>query len=72
MDGLSLLTVPIEETGLSVAFCEKTRNMGFNNLSEILQLRPKHLIEAPGFTYTWLGELVSFLDKKGCLHLLQQ
>ena len=53
------------------AFCEQSKQMGFNNLAEVLCVTAEDLIRREGFSYQWLAELSSFLSSKGILYLLQ-
>jgi hypothetical protein len=52
-------------------FITQCHEMGFKNIQDILRLTPEELITKNGFSYHWLGELVSLLKKNQLLHLLQ-
>ncbi len=66
-----ILTVPLNGLGLSESFCNTSAVMGFRTLEDIIFLLPEELLRRDGFSYTWLGELSRFLDRKGLLYLLQ-
>jgi len=68
---LDILRKPIEQLGLSAAFCEDARSMGFGSLEDILAISPAELVKKSDFSYGWLAELSSYLSARGMLHLLQ-
>jgi len=72
METHELLQTPINKLGLSPGFCKVSLSMNFTKLIDITSISPDELINKKGFSYSWLGELSSYLDKKGLLHLLQK
>lgn len=66
-----MLTQPLQQLGLSRAFCESAAGMGFQNLEAIVLCPPAELVLREGFSYGWLAELSDFLKEKELLHLLQ-
>ncbi|MET3982025.1 hypothetical protein ABIB62_004641 [Mucilaginibacter sp. UYP25] len=71
MEPREILTVPIPQLDLSEGFCTTSALMGFKTLEDIVFVLPEQLIRKKGFSYSWLGELSAYLDKKGLLYLLQ-
>lgn len=67
-----LLYEPIAFLGMTEKFVKGCEAMGFATINEIMEIDPKDLVKRDGFDYKWLAELVSYLDGKGMLHLLQQ
>ena len=65
------LNKPLIELGFSKRFMRESELMGFKTIKEILAVEPETLITKTGFSYHWLGELVSLLSKHKLLHLLQ-
>jgi len=72
MENQELLQTPINQLGFSPGFCKVCESMNFTKLTDITAIPPEQLIKKEGFNYSWLGELSSYLDKKGLLHLLQK
>ena len=66
-----VMHVPIKKLGLSKEFNMQCKVMGFETLNDVILTGPKQLLEKNGFSYTWLGELVKYLNKRKLLHLLQ-
>jgi hypothetical protein len=71
MDIRSIINKPFSELGLGNDFADRCKIMGFLTLKDILLLTPAELISRVGFTYHWLGDLVSYLSKNKLLHYLQ-
>lgn len=71
MNASKILCSPFFELGFSISFCESCKAMGFETLEDILMTLPGELVNKKGFNYSWLGELSTYLDNKGLLHLLQ-
>ena len=71
METEQILKMPFDQLGFNNNFCNSCKLMGFNNLEDIFRVTPKQLVSKKGFSYTWLGELSGYLDKKGLLSLLQ-
>jgi hypothetical protein len=71
MDIREIINRPIFELGLKKEFDDRCKIMGFHTLKDILVLSPSELISTVGFTYHWLGDLVSYLSKNKLLHYLQ-
>ena len=72
MEKEELLQTPIDRLGFSAEFCKASSSMNFVSLKDIISLVPERLINEEGFSYSWLGELSAYLDKRGLLHLLQR
>lgn len=72
MEKEELLQTPIGKLDFSPDFCRACDSMHFNTLNDITSILPERLINKEGFSYSWLGELSAYLDKRGLLHLLQQ
>ncbi|NMN37577.1 hypothetical protein FHT22_002608 [Pedobacter sp. SG918] len=72
MEKEELLQTPINRLGFSTEFCKACNSMHFSTLKDITSLLPERLINKEGFSYSWLGELSAYLDKRGLLHLLQR
>lgn len=72
MNKEELLQTPIDRLGFSTNFCRACDSMHFSTLNDITSILPERLINKEGFSYSWLGELSAYLDKKGLLHLLQR
>lgn len=66
-----LTKMPLEMAGLSYSFLAKAKMMGFETLDEIFSTKRDELIRREGFTFHWLSELISFLQERNALHLLQ-
>ncbi len=66
-----ILSTPIGEAEFSKDFSERCKLMGFETVAEIVYTAPYELIKKRGFSYTWLGELIEFLNKYQALHLMQ-
>ena len=66
-----LLHIAISELEFSSDFRKSCEDMNFATLEDITKVLPSELINKKGFSYSWLGELSAYLDKKGLLHLLQ-
>lgn len=66
-----LIEQPVEQLGLSDNFIHLCGKMGFEKLTEIIAITPGELIHREGFTFHWLSELITFLEKNNALHLLQ-
>jgi hypothetical protein len=71
MESHACLDQPITDLGFTEEFCASSKKMGFQTIKEIIVLSPENIISRKGFSYTWLGELSEFLDKRRLLHLLQ-
>jgi hypothetical protein len=72
MEKEELLETPIDKLGFSTEFCKACRSMDLGTLKDITSILPERLIKKEGFSYHWLGELSTYLDKRGLLHLLQR
>ena len=72
MEKEELLHIPIDRLGFSAEFCKACISMHFSTLKDVTSVLPERLIKKEGFSYSWLGELSAYLDKKGLLHLLQR
>ncbi len=70
VDGI--LSISFRELGFDSAFCKSCEKMGFTTLKDVCSISPRELINKKEFTYTWLGQLASYMDRKGILHLLQK
>ncbi|MEH3112559.1 hypothetical protein [Pedobacter terrae] len=66
-----VLSTSFRELGFNSAFCELSERMGFRTLKDVCSISPQKLINKKEFTYTWLGQLADYMDKKGILYLLQ-
>lgn len=66
-----ILSASFRGLGFNSAFCELSERMGFRTLKDVCSISPEELINKKEFTYTWLGQLADYMDKKGILHLLQ-
>jgi len=66
-----ILSRPLTELGFSEMFYEACEMMQFETMADIVFVVPGELIRKRGFSYTWLGELIDFLNKYQALHLLQ-
>jgi hypothetical protein len=71
MDTIALLSRPISELGFTDDFIARSRQMGFEALSDIMVTDPGELVRKAGFSYHWLAELSTFLQARRLLHLLQ-
>lgn len=71
MNADKILSSPLSTLGFSVSFCDSCEIMGFKTLEDILLILPEELVNKVGFNYNWLGELSTYLDNEGLLHLLQ-
>ena len=71
MDALTVKQTKLCLLGLSDDFCADSKRMGFDVLADVLALTPQELLNCDGFTYRWLGELITFLQERQLLHLLQ-
>ena len=71
IESKQLTELPIDELGLTPEFSCQSGLMGFRFLKDILCVKPEELIRMEGFTFHWLGELISFLHKNKLLYLLQ-
>jgi len=69
--GTVLLSIAVADLEFSDSFKHTCAGMGFRTLTEVMGTTPEKLLEKEGFSYVWLGELLSFLKAKGMLHLLQ-
>jgi len=67
-----ILQTPFEKLGFSANFCRLCDIMHFSTLNDVTTIQPEQLINKKGFSYSWLGELSAYLDKKGLLYLLQR
>lgn len=67
-----ILSSSFKELGFDDAFCKLCERMDFRTLKDICSISPQELINKKEFTYTWLGQLAEYMDKKGILHLLQK
>ncbi|SDC66419.1 hypothetical protein SAMN04488024_102657 [Pedobacter soli] len=72
MEKEDILDIPIEKLGFSSNFRRACDTMNVSTLNDITSVLPEQLINKKGFSYSWLGELSAYLDKKGLLHLLQR
>ena len=66
-----LLQTPISKLNFSKDFYQSCEEMDFATLEDVTKVLPMQLVNKKGFSYSWLGELSAYLDKKGLLHLLQ-
>ncbi|WP_316829119.1 hypothetical protein [Pedobacter miscanthi] len=66
-----ILSTSFIELGFNSTFCELSERMGYRTLKDVCSISPAELINKKEFTYTWLGQLADYMDKKGILHLLQ-
>jgi hypothetical protein len=71
METAECLDKPLTDLGFTEEFCDRSKTMGFLTIKEIIALSPENIVTRNGFSYTWLGELSEFLDKRKLLHLLQ-
>lgn len=71
MNENEILIIPIKDCGFSEIFLAGCRDMHFETIADIVFAVPAELIKKRGFSYTWLGELIDFLNKYQALHLLQ-
>lgn len=71
MDGHELKQTTFDLLGFSEDFCTRCNVMGFAVPDDIFLLEPRELVSREGFTYEWLVELVTFLQERQLLHLLQ-
>lgn len=71
VDAEEILGKQLRDLGLSDRFCEKCRAMGFEKLEDICFMLPEQLVAKPGFTYEWLSELITYLNERQLLYLLQ-
>jgi hypothetical protein len=71
MEIRDIINRPVRELKISADFDERCKIMGIYTLKDILLLTPAELISKVGFTYHWLGDLVSYLSKHKLLHYLQ-
>jgi hypothetical protein len=71
MEADLVLNAAPDTLGLSGQFCLQCRQMEFYTLKEVVSTPPGELMDKPGFTYRWLGELSEFLNKEHLLCLLQ-
>ena len=71
METKQLLELPLQELELTPEFIAQGARMGFHLLKDILSVSAEELIRTDGFTFRWLNELISFLDKHKLLYLLQ-
>ena len=71
MEPKELLELPLQELELTPEFAAQGGRMGFHFLKDILLVSAEELIRKDGFTFRWLNELISFLDKHKLLYLLQ-
>jgi hypothetical protein len=62
---------PISELPFSRAFIEQSASMGFQTIAQICGSGAEALVQIPGFSYHWLGELIRYLTERQALHLLQ-
>jgi hypothetical protein len=67
----AILFQPITELEFSAGFQSSCKTMGFRTLEEIIKQAPQALRIRKGFNYVWLGELITFLNDRKLLHLLQ-
>jgi hypothetical protein len=67
----ALLNQPIKNLGLSNHFMRLCDSMGFEKIADIVAVEPEALIRRKEFTYHWLSELTTFLQKEKALDLLQ-
>lgn len=66
-----ILSTSLREFEFSETFLDGCRTMQFETIADIVFVVPDELVRKAGFTYTWLGELIDFLNKYQALHLLQ-
>ena len=66
-----ILSTSFRELGFDSAFCKLSERMDFRTLKDVCALSPQELINKKDFTYTWLGQLAGYMDKKGIIHLFQ-
>lgn len=71
MDENEILSTPVAEPLFSKDFSEGCRLMGFKTVADIVFTVPAELVNKKGFSYSWLNELIAFLDKYQAIHLLQ-
>ena len=61
----------LKQLGLSDNFIHLCGKMGFEKLTDIIAITPGELINREGFTFHWISELITFMEKNKALHLLQ-
>ncbi|MFD0767137.1 hypothetical protein ACFQZI_19945 [Mucilaginibacter lutimaris] len=62
---------PLKDLGLSLDFVERCKQMSFVTIADIVATGPEALVHRPGFTFHWLSELITFLQDKKALYLLE-
>jgi len=71
MDKKPLIEEQIGTLGFSREFLEASGKMGFGTIADVLAAGREELLKREGFSYHWLGELVTFLSEHKLIHLLQ-
>jgi hypothetical protein len=66
-----ILEKPLSAFEFTEGFLGVCEQMGFEKLRDITALPREALIHRPGFTFHWLSELITVLEEKEALHLLQ-
>jgi hypothetical protein len=68
----ALLHEPINNQRFTQDFKQLSARMDLRTLADIIATPEPILFGHPHFTYTWLRELVVFLQAHGCLDLLER
>lgn len=65
-----ILDKRIEVLDFSQDFKTLASLMGFETIADIVFAIPDEIIKKANFSYTWLNELIEFLEKHEAAHLL--
>lgn len=71
MEAQPLINLSIGTLGFSPEFVESSGAMGFKTIADVLAAGRAALLKKEGFSYHWLSEPVTFLNRHKLVHLLQ-
>ncbi|SEN95951.1 hypothetical protein SAMN05216436_12663 [bacterium A37T11] len=66
----AILYQPIADLPVSKSFNDESRRLGFFTLKEITDAGWHQLLKMEGFSYWWLNELVTLLERHKLIHML--
>lgn len=71
IDEKTLVRQPFTRLGFTQDFLKASKIMRLDTIADVIKVPPEDLVEKEGFNYSWLGELVKFLNNHKLIHLLQ-